>query len=119
MHGLKEAAEELERAVKGALVNGLGIWMTTMNNFVILMRLNARHSGNCYIVYKCLYTYTRGYRHLINRCYIANTHILHRHHTALNLSALAMCLDIIDKGPVNIILGHCAEALPFIIHHED
>lgn len=30
-----------------------------------------------------------------------------------------MCSGILDKYPVNIILGHCAEALPFLIHRAD
>jgi 2,3-dihydroxybenzoate decarboxylase len=30
-----------------------------------------------------------------------------------------MCSGILDKYPVNIILGHCAEALRFIIHRAD
>lgn len=30
-----------------------------------------------------------------------------------------MCSGILDKYPVNIILGHCAEALPFLIHRAE
>jgi 2,3-dihydroxybenzoate decarboxylase len=30
-----------------------------------------------------------------------------------------MCSGILDKYPVTIILGHCAEALPFLIHRAD
>lgn len=30
-----------------------------------------------------------------------------------------MCSGILDKYPPKIILGHCAEALPFLIHRTD
>lgn len=129
MHDPKEAAKELERAVrtlgaKGALINGF------TNLDAEDRQLRYLDAPECEPFWEMLYR-LKVPLYLHPRLPPTHQQVLYNQYPNLASASYGfgvecaghalriMCSGILDKFPVDIILGHCAEALPFLIHRAD
>ncbi|KAJ5657803.1 amidohydrolase 2, partial [Penicillium longicatenatum] len=110
MHDPEDAARELERAVtqlgaKGVLINGF----TNLDDRD--EKLRYLDAPECEPFWAML--------HRLQVPLYMHPRLPPPHQQCAGDALRIMCSGILDKYPVNIILGHCAEALPFIIHRAD
>lgn len=129
MHDPKEAANKLERAVtqlcaKGVLVNGF----TNLDDRDEQLRY--LDAPECEPFWAMLH-HLKVPLYLHPRLPPTNQQVLYSQYPNLASASYGfgvecaghalkiMCSGILDKYPVNIILGHRAEALPFLIHRAD
>ncbi|KAL4742148.1 amidohydrolase 2 [Aspergillus similis] len=129
MHDPEEAAKELERAVlqlgaKGALINGF----TNLDDRD--EKLRYLDAPECEPFWKMLHQ-LQVPLYIHPRLPPIHQQVLYSQYPNLVSASYGfgvkcaghalriMCSGILDKYPVTIILGHCAEALPFLIHRAD
>jgi 2,3-dihydroxybenzoate decarboxylase len=129
LHDPEEAAKELERAVlhlgaKGVLINGF----TNLDNEDTHLRY--LDAPECEPFWKMLHKLNVPL-YLHPRLPPIHQQVLYHDYPMLSSASYGfgvqcaghalriMCSGILDRYPVQIILGHCAEALPFIIHRAD
>ncbi|PYH46072.1 amidohydrolase family protein [Aspergillus saccharolyticus JOP 1030-1] len=130
MHDPEEAAKELERAVsqlgaKGALINGF----TNLDDRDE-KKLRYLDAPECEPFLKMLHQ-LQVPLYIHPRLLPVHQQVLYSQYPNLVSASYGfgaecaghalriMCSGILDKYPVTIILGLCAEALPFIIHRAD
>lgn len=129
MQDPEEAARELERAVtqlgaKGVLINGF----TNLDDHDEKIRY--LDAPECEVFWEMLHKLDVPL-YLHPRLPPINQQVVYHQYPNLASASYGfgvecaghalriMCSGILDKYPAKIILGHCAEALPFLIHRAD